>query len=60
MTLLKGVFRYASPLGKRSLQALDRVRQVFGVRKIWFDEKAHIIFVEFAVHGLRNRTWLPY
>jgi hypothetical protein len=46
MTLLEMTFYYGLPPGERELRALDRVRQVYGVRKTWFDEKAHTIGVE--------------
>jgi len=55
MTLLKGVFRYGLPLGERAFQSLDRIRQVYGVRKISFDEKAHFIFVEFDASRLTEQ-----
>ena len=55
MTLLEAAFSYASPPGERELQALNRVRQVFGIRKTWFDEKARIINVEYDASRLTQQ-----
>ena len=52
MTLLEVTFSYGLPPGERELQALGRVRQVYGVRKTWFDEKAHTIRVEYDASRL--------
>jgi len=52
MTLLEVTFTYGLPPGERELQALGRVRQVYGVRKTWFDEKAHTIRVEYDASRL--------
>jgi hypothetical protein len=52
MTLVEVTFYYGLPPGERELQALDRVRQVYGVRKTWFDEKAHTIRVEYDASRL--------
>jgi hypothetical protein len=52
MTLFEVTFYYGLPPGERELQALGRVRQVYGVRKTWFDEKAHTIRVEYDASRL--------
>ena len=52
MTLLEVAFHYGLPLGEREFGALDRVRQVYGVRKTMFDERARIIRVEYDASRL--------
>ena len=52
MTLLDLTFSYGSPPGERQLRALDEVREVYGVRCISFDEKAHTIRVEYDASRL--------
>lgn len=52
MTLLEACFNYRLPPGERELGALDRIRQVYGVRKMRFDERARIIRVEYDASRL--------
>ena len=52
MTLLEVTFYYRLAPGERELQALNRVRQVYGARKTWFDEKAHTIKLEYDASRL--------
>jgi len=52
MTLLDVIFTYGSPPDERELRALDRVRQVYGVRKTSFDEKVHTVRVEYDASRL--------
>ena len=47
MTLLDVVFRYGTPPGEKETMALNNAREVYGVRKIKFDEKEHTIRVEY-------------
>lgn len=47
MTALDVRFRYGVPPGERELQALGSVRDVYGIRRIAFDEKEHTITVEY-------------
>jgi len=47
MTLLEVAFRYATPLTEGTMRAIDSVREVYGVRRIDFDEKNRIVRVEF-------------
>jgi len=47
MTLLDVAYRYVSPPDQATMRALDNVREVYGVRRITFDESARIIRVEF-------------
>ena len=52
MTLLEVGFRYVLPPADREVRALDRLRQVYGVQKIRFDEKARVIRVEYDASRL--------
>ena len=47
MTQLDIVFRYGSPPGTREMRALDSVREVYGIRRISFDEAGRTVRVEF-------------
>jgi hypothetical protein len=47
MTLLDVAYRYVSPPDQATMRALDNVREVYGVRRITFDESARVIRVEF-------------
>ena len=47
MTMLDVVFRYGVPPGEQEMLALNNAREVYGVRKIKFDEKQHTIRVEY-------------
>ena len=52
MTPVDTSFIYRSALNARELKALDSVREVYGVRRISLDERAHIIFVEYDASRL--------
>ena len=56
MTHLDVSFRYGNPPGAREMQALDSVREVYGIRRIRFDEKQHIIRVEYDASRLTENT----
>jgi hypothetical protein len=47
MTLLDVVFKYGTAPGEREMGALNSARDVYGIRKIKFDEKEHTIRVEY-------------
>jgi hypothetical protein len=47
MTLLDHSFIYEASPCERALRALDHVRDVYGIRQIWFDERAHAMNVEY-------------
>jgi hypothetical protein len=52
MTLLEGHFSYGRAPSERELRALDRVRLVYGVRKISFDQNAHMVRLEYDASRL--------
>jgi hypothetical protein len=47
MTMMEVSFRYGLAPGEREMGALDRVREVYGIRRIRFNENDHIITVEY-------------
>jgi hypothetical protein len=54
MTLLDVVFKYGMPPGEKQMQALNNAWEVYGVRKIKFDEKEHTIRVEYDASRLND------
>jgi len=54
MTLLDVVFKYGNPPGEREMMALNNAWEVYGVRKIKFDEKARTIRVEYDATRLND------
>jgi hypothetical protein len=47
MTMVEVSFRYSLIPGEREMSALDRVREVYGIRRIRFNENEHVIIVEY-------------
>jgi hypothetical protein len=47
MTLLDHSFIYEALPCERVLRALGHVRDVYGIRQIWFDERANAVNVEY-------------
>ena len=54
MTAVEVAFRYGSPPGQREMRALDAVRDVYGIRRITFNEKEHAIRVEYDATRLKE------
>jgi hypothetical protein len=54
MTLLDVVFKYGAPPGEKEMSALNNAWEVYGVRKIKFDEKERTIRVEYDATRLNN------
>jgi len=54
VTQLDVVYRYVNPPTEIELRALDNVREVYGIRKISFDEKAATVRVEFDASRLKE------
>lgn len=54
MTMLEVVFRYGTPPGEKEMLAMNNAWEVYGVRKIKFDEKDHTIRVEFDATRLSD------
>jgi hypothetical protein len=47
MTHLEVAYRYHTPVREATMRALDTVRDVYGVRRITFDEAERTVRVEF-------------
>ena len=54
MTQMEVAYRYASAPGENAIRAVDSVREVYGVRRITFDEKQHVVRVEFDASRLKE------
>ncbi len=52
MTALDVVFRYGSPPGNSEMSALNRMRDVYGIRRIALDEKQQTIRIEYDASRL--------
>jgi len=66
MTAIDVVFRYNQPPTPPTLRALQGLREVYGIRRIQFDEQEHTVRVEYdasrlsesIVAGLLRRSGL--
>jgi len=47
MTQMEVAYRYSNPPSEAGMRAIDNMREVYGVRKIRFDEKEQIVRVEY-------------
>jgi len=52
MTTLDAVFRYGVAPAEQQVRALHAVREVYGVRKLQFDEQARTVRVEYDASRL--------
>ncbi len=58
MTHLDVYFRYGKPPGPTEMRAIDSVREVYGIRRISFDEKQQVVRVEYDASRLNENTVL--
>jgi len=66
MTQLDVMYRYDAPPAEAAMRALGRIREVYGIRGLFFDEGAHTVRVEYdatrltepIVHNLLLRSGL--
>ena len=54
MTLLDVVFKYGTPPGEKEISALNNAWEVYGVRKIKFNEQEKSIRVEYDASRLSD------
>ena len=47
MTAIEVAFKYAKKPGAAELRALDSVREVYGIRKLWFNEAESVVRLEY-------------
>ena len=66
MTQLDVMYRYGTPPAEAAMMALGRIREVYGIRRLVFDEAARTVRVEYdatrltepIVSGLLRRSGL--
>ena len=54
MTTVDAVFRYGLKPGENEMRAISDAREVYGIRKLTFDEAAHTVRVEYDATRLNN------
>jgi hypothetical protein len=54
MTYLEIVFPYSGIAGETELRAIGNMREVYGVRRVQFNEKEHTVRVEFDASRLKS------
>jgi hypothetical protein len=54
MTYLELEFRYGSQPGEAELRAIDGVREVYGIRRVLFNDKTKTVRVEFDASRLKQ------
>lgn len=54
MTYLDVVFRYGATPGEAELRAIDGMREVYGIRRVCFDEKERTVRVEFDASRMKT------
>ena len=56
MTYLDVVFRYGAMPGENELRAIDGMREVYGVRRVQFNDQERTVRVEFDASRLKAYT----
>ncbi len=56
MTAVDVCFKYGTPPGELEAQALNSAREVYGIRKITFDDKERTVRVEFDASRFTEKT----
>jgi hypothetical protein len=54
MTFLDVFFRYGRTPGDTELRALDEAREVYGIRRISFEERQQVVSVEYDASRLND------
>ena len=54
MTYLEVVFCFGAAPGENELRAIDGMREVYGVRRVQFDDKERTVRVEFDASRLKS------
>jgi hypothetical protein len=47
MTQMEVAYRYSNPPSEAAMRAIDNMREVYGVRRVRFDEKEQVVRVEY-------------
>ena len=56
MTYLDVAFRYGAAPGENELRAIDSMREVYGVRRVQFNQKEQTVRVEFDASRLNQNA----
>ena len=56
MTTLDVAFRYGKQPGPQELTAIDALREVYGIRRVVFNEKEQTVRVEFDASRMKEET----
>ena len=54
MTQLEVRYRYGATPGENEMRAIDTMRDVYGIRRVGFDEKERTVRVEFDASRLKE------
>jgi hypothetical protein len=54
MTYLDVVFRYGAIPGENEMRAIDTMREVYGIRRVLFNQKDNTVRVEFDASRLKQ------
>ncbi len=54
MTYLEVAYRYGAAPGESELRAIDSMREVYGIRRVEFDQKQNTVRVEFDASRLKQ------
>jgi copper chaperone CopZ len=54
MTYLEVVFRYGAVPGENEMRAIDSMREVYGIRRVQFNQKEGTVRVEFDASRLKQ------
>jgi hypothetical protein len=54
MTQLEVVYRYTGVPSEAEMRAIDSVREVYGIRRMTFNEKEHTVRVEFDASRMKE------
>lgn len=54
MTQLEVRFRYGAAPGESEMRAIDSIRDVYGIRRVTFDEKDRTLRVEFDASRMKT------
>jgi hypothetical protein len=56
MTSLEVAYRYGAPPGEREMRAINVIREIYGLRRMQWDEKEHTIRIEYDASRLNEDT----
>jgi hypothetical protein len=54
MTQLEVAYRYGADPDETAMRAVDNMREVYGVRRVRFDQKERVVRVEFDASRLKD------